>query len=55
MNDTIINLSLTVHETNGVLVALTKLPYEQVEALIMKIRTQALSQVPAPESEQSAA
>ena len=55
MNDTIIILSLTMQETNGVLYALSKLPYEQVDGLILKIKAQAIPQVPAPEAEQSEA
>lgn len=42
-----INLQLTINETNAVLLALAKLPYETVAQLIEKIRTQSLPQVPA--------
>jgi hypothetical protein len=41
-----INLDLTVNETNAILFALAKQPYESVAALIDKIREQALPQVP---------
>ena len=41
-----INLQLTINETNAVLLALAKLPYETVAQLIEKIRTQSLPQVP---------
>lgn len=42
-----INLQLTINETNAVLLALAKLPYETVAQLIEKIRAQSLPQVPA--------
>jgi len=41
-----IKLDLTVNETNAILFALAKQPYESVAALIDKIREQALPQVP---------
>jgi hypothetical protein len=41
-----INLELTINETNAILLALAKLPYETVAQLIDKIRTQSLPQVP---------
>ena len=47
MNVDQINLQLTINETNAVLLALAKLPYETVAQLIEKIRTQSLPQVPA--------
>ena len=43
-----ITLSLTIEETNGVLIALAKMPYEQVQPLIDKIQRQAIPQVPQP-------
>ena len=42
-----INLELTINETNAILLALAKLPYETVAQLIDKIRAQSLPQVPA--------
>lgn len=41
-----IHLSLTINETNAVLFALAKQPYDTVAQLIDKIRNQALPQVP---------
>jgi hypothetical protein len=41
-----IQLELTVNETNAVLFALAKQPYDTVAQLIEKIRAQALPQVP---------
>jgi hypothetical protein len=41
-----IKIDLTVNETNAILFALAKQPYESVAALIDKIREQALPQVP---------
>ena len=41
-----IQLELTVNETNAVLFALAKQPYDTVAQLIEKIRGQALPQVP---------
>lgn len=41
-----INLELTINETNAILLALAKLPYETVAQLIDKIRAQSLPQVP---------
>lgn len=43
---TTIHLELTVNETNAVLFALAKQPYDTVAPLIDKIRGQALPQVP---------
>ena len=40
-----IKLELSIEETNGILHALSQLPYVQVVALIEKIKTQAQSQV----------
>ena len=42
-----INLSLTINETNAVLVALSKFPFEQVAALIENLKNQAGPQVEA--------
>ena len=39
-----IKLDLTLDEVNGVLISLGKLPFEQVEPLISKIRGQAVPQ-----------
>lgn len=39
-----IKLDLTLDEVNGVLMALGKLPFEQVEPLVAKIREQAVPQ-----------
>lgn len=41
----IINLELTVTETNGVLHALGQLPFAQVAGLVQKIQQQAAPQV----------
>jgi hypothetical protein len=41
-----ITLNLSINETNAILLALAKLPYETVAQLIDKIRTQSLPQVP---------
>lgn len=41
-----IKLELSINETNAVLLALAKLPYETVAPLIEKIREQSLPQVP---------
>lgn len=41
-----IQLSLTINETNAILFALAKQPYDTVAQLIDKIRVQALPQVP---------
>jgi hypothetical protein len=41
-----IKLELTINETNAILFALAKQPYESVAALIDKIRNQSLPQVP---------
>jgi|LauGreDrversion4_2_1035121.scaffolds.fasta_scaffold69286_3 hypothetical protein len=41
-----ITLHLSINETNAILLALAKLPYETVAQLIDKIRTQSLPQVP---------
>ena len=42
-----IKLDLTLDEVNGVLISLGKLPFEQVEPLISKIRGQAVPQAEA--------
>jgi hypothetical protein len=42
-----IQLDLSVDEVNGVLVALSQLPFGQVEPLINKVRQQAAPQVEA--------
>jgi hypothetical protein len=41
-----IALHLSINETNAILLALAKLPYETVAQLIEKIRAQSLPQVP---------
>ena len=41
-----IDLNLTVAEINSIMTMLGRQPYEQVEALIKKIRAQALPQLP---------
>ncbi len=41
-----IRLTLSINETNAVLLALAKMPYESVAQLIDKIRAQSLPQVP---------
>ena len=43
-----INLSLTIDETNTVLTALGKMPYEDVFQLIGKVQEQAQSQLQQP-------
>ena len=40
-----ITLQLSVEEVNGILFALSKLPYEQVAVLVPKIQSQAAPQV----------
>jgi hypothetical protein len=42
----VIKLELTIDETNAILFALAKQPYDTVAQLIDKIRDQALPQVP---------
>jgi hypothetical protein len=44
-----INLNLSVDEVNQIMGALGRQPFESVEALIAKIRLQALPQLPARE------
>lgn len=46
MNDLELNLTLSVNDVNIVLSALGKLPFEQVSQLIIKLREQAVSQLP---------
>ena len=50
-----IKLDLTIAETNGVLGALAKQPYEAVAALINKIQAQGGPQVEAVQAEEAAA
>lgn len=50
-----IKLELTIAETNGVLGALAKQPYEAVAGLINKIQAQGAAQVEAVEKEEAAA
>lgn len=50
-----IKLDLTIAETNGVLGALAKQPYEAVVGLINKIQQQGIPQVAAVEAEETAA
>lgn len=45
MSDTPVTLTLTLNEANGVLMALARLPYGEVAALIAKIQDQAKPQV----------
>lgn len=40
-----INLEVSVEEAQGILIALSKLPYEQVAGLIEKVKSQAESQL----------
>ena len=42
-----IKLDLTLDEVNGILISLGKLPFEQVEPLISKVRSQAIPQAEA--------
>ena len=49
-----INLSLTINETNAVLVALSKFPFEQVAALIENLKNQAGPQVEAIQAAEQA-
>lgn len=44
-----IDLNLTVAEVNSIMAMLGRQPYEQVEGLIAKIRTQAIPQLPKAE------
>ena len=46
MEKTIIKLELTLSEVNGIVGALGTLPYQQVFALIEKIREQTVPQIP---------
>lgn len=50
-----IKLDLTIAETNGVLGALAKQPFEAVAALINKIQAQGAPQVAGVEAEEKAA
>ena len=50
-----IKLELSLDEVNGILVALGKMPYAEVEHLVANIRAQAVPQVqPAPQPTQPA-
>ena len=50
-----IKLELTLDEVNGVLIALGKMPFAEVELLVAKIREQAVPQVqPVPTPTQPA-
>ena len=51
MEDKVINISLTVQETNLVLGALGELPAKASMSIIQKIQAQAGSQMQAPEPE----
>jgi hypothetical protein len=42
-----INLSLTLDEVNGIMTALSQMPFGQVEAIVNKIRQQAIPQAQA--------
>lgn len=44
-----INISLHINEVNSILQVLGKLPYEQVVAIIEKIRGQVIAQTEKPE------
>lgn len=46
-------LELTVEEGNQILASLAKLPYEQVAALIYKIKTEAETQVQKKQAEEA--
>ena len=43
-----IHFTLTIEESNLMLIALSKLPYEHVAALIDKLKAQAAEQFPPP-------
>ena len=47
-----IKLNLTIEQINLMLMALSKLPYEAVQALIPNIQAQAQSQIDQPHSEE---
>lgn len=48
IDNTPINVTLTLNEINSVLTSLSNMPYAQVANLIEKIRVQAVPQIPAP-------
>jgi hypothetical protein len=48
IENTLITLSLTLTEVNGVLTSLGNMPYGQVANLVEKIRDQAVPQIPTP-------
>lgn len=52
MDKTLIKLELTLSEVNGVMSALSAMPYGQVVGLIDKIKEQAVPQVPMPNVQQ---
>jgi hypothetical protein len=47
---TIIKLELTLDEANSILASLGKHPFDQIAALINKIQSQAIPQLPKPEA-----
>jgi hypothetical protein len=49
IDNTLINVTLTLNEINSVLTSLSNMPYSQVTNLIEKIRVQAVPQIPAQE------
>lgn len=49
-----IKLELTLEEVNAVIATLAQLPFNQVHALVDKIRSQAITQVQAAAAAQSA-
>jgi len=51
MEESVIELKLTVNEVNGILGAIGKMPFEQVVGLVDKIRSQAVPQVQAAQTE----
>jgi len=51
MNPVQVNLTLTLDEVNACLTALGNLPYVQVAALVDKIKSQAVPQLPAPKED----
>jgi len=51
MNPVIIKLELTLDEVNQTMAALGNMPYVQVVALVDKIKSQAVPQLPAPKED----
>ena len=50
-----INLTLTLEEVNGIIGVMSTLPFNQVNALMNKIRSQAVGQVQAAQAAQQPA